>query len=240
MSETSTTLRADVNPKFKFKFLLIGLAALVVGIYHFYDPIFVYPNMEPASQAYGTMKEQFSGDDGAFEEQWKEYAKSKGWPEKPPKYSVSELKTNTIYSYFIGVLFTFVAGIPCLLTFVRCLGQWIESDESSLTNAKGQKVSFAQIKKIDKTKWEKKGIAKLIYDDGGGEKTFVIDDLKFDREVTDQMMELVETRVGEDKIVGGKSESEYRRLREEALREREERFKEEEQEELAEEAASGE
>ena len=98
-----------------------------------------------------------------------------------------------------------------------------------MSNAKGQSVKWEQISKIDKTKWEKKGIAKLSYGEGGN--VFVIDDLKFDREVTDQIMELVEEKVGADKIVGGKSEAEYRQLREQLLREKEERFRAEEEEE---------
>ena len=231
MTDSPGKLRAEVNPKFKYKFLLIGLIALVVGLYHFIDPVFKYPKMRPASQAYAILETQLQGDDGELQRQWDALASSKGWPQGKPKYSPKDLNTNTIYSYFIGILFTFVAGIPCLITFVRCLGQWIAADENGLTNAKGQKVEFNQIGKIDKTKWEKKGIAKLVYSDGGAEKKFVIDDLKFDRETTDQIMELVEEKVGVDKIEGALPEIEYRQAREEALREKEEKRLLEESEE---------
>lgn len=229
MPESSQNLRAEVNPKFKYKFLLIGLIAMAVGLYHFYDPIFVYPEMRPASEAYEGLKNTLAGNDGELQRQWADMAKSNGWAEKIPKYTPQELNTNTIYSYFIGVLFTFVAGIPCLLTYARCLGQWIGVEGDSLVNAKGQKVAFDQITKIDKTKWEKKGIASLVYSDGGNEQSFLIDDLKFDRQTTDEIMELVEEKVGVDRIVGAKSEIEYRKLREDALREKE-------QQQLAEEA----
>jgi len=227
----SSSLRAEVNPNFKYKFLLIGLIALAVGLYHFIDPIFNYPAMRPASEAYATLKQQLEGNDGELQRQWDVMAESKGWPKGTPKYSPAELTTNTIYSYFIGVLFTFIAGIPCLITFLRCLGQWVGVEGDSLVNAKGQKVAFADITKIDKTKWEKKGIAKLMYSDGGSEKSFVIDDLKFDRETTDKIMELVEDKVGIGKIEGGSSEAEYRTAREEAAREKAERRAAEEAEE---------
>jgi hypothetical protein len=220
MTDNSAQLRAEVNPKFKYKFLLIGLIALGVGLYHFIDPIFVYPKMRPASEAFEQLKEKLQGDDGELQRQWATMAKEKGWKEGFPKYTPGELTTNTLYSYFIGVLFTFVAGIPCLITFLRCLGQWIGVEGGSLVNAKGQKVAFDQITKIDKTKWEKKGIAKLTYGQDGKEDSFVIDDLKFDRHITDQIMELVEAKVGVDKIEGGLSEAEYSSLREEAEREK--------------------
>lgn len=231
MTDSSTALRAEVNPKFKYKFLLIGVIALAVGLYHFIDPVFKYPKMRPASEAYAALKAQHQGDDGELQRQWAAVAEPKGWPKDMPKYSPAELTTNTIYSYFIGVLFTFIAGIPCLVTFLRCLGQWIGVEGDSLVNAKGQKVSFGDIKKIDKTKWEKKGIAKLLYSDGGAEKNFIIDDLKFDRETTDKIMELVEEKVGVDRIEGGSSEAEYRVAREEAAREKAERRRLEEADE---------
>lgn len=235
MTDSSSSLRAEVNPKFKYKFLLIGSIALAVGLWHFIDPIFNYPAMRPASEAYATLKEQLTSggkvDDGALQRQWEPMAKENGWEEGVPKYMPHELTTNTIYSYFIGVLFTFIAGIPCLITFIRCLGQWIGVEGDGLVNAKGQKVAFSDINVIDKSKWEKKGIARLMYSDGGSEKSFVIDDLKFDRETTDQIMALVEDKVGIDRIQGALSEAEYRKLREEAEAEKARRRAEEEAEE---------
>ena len=228
MTDTPTELRAEVNPGFKYKFLLIGAVALLVGLYHFIDPIFVYPKMWPASEAYVDLAEQLKGDDGELQRQWDAMAESKGWPEGQPKYSPDELRTNTAYSYFIGVLFTFIAGIPCLITFFRCLGQWVGVEGDGLINAKGQKVAFSDISKIDKTKWEKKGIAKLMYSQDGADSSFVLDDLKFDRQTTDEIMQLVEEKVGADKIVGGKSEVEYREIRDQALREKEARRRAEE------------
>ena len=228
MTDNTSDLRAEVNPGFKYKFLLIGLISLAIGLYHFIDPVFVYPKMRPSSEAYAELRSKLT-DDGELQRQWTEKAKAEGWKETPPKYKPEELTTNTIYSYGVGALFTFVVGLPCLLTFMRCLGQWIKVEDDGLVNAKGQKVSFDQITKIDKAKWEKKGIAKLLYSDNGSVKSFVIDDLKFDRETTDRIMELVEDKVGVDLIEGGKSESEYRQLRELALQEKEQRRREEEE-----------
>lgn len=217
MTKTSE-LRADVNPNFKYKFLLIGIIALAIGLYHFIDPIFVYPGMRPASEAYYELKAKLD-DDGELQRQWATVTEKNQWPDKIPKYKPEELTTNTIYSYGVGTLFTFLVGLPCLLTFVRCLGQWISLKDGKLINAKGQTVALDQIKKIDKSKWEKKGIAKLRYSIEGKENSFLIDDLKFNREVADQIMHQVEEHVGVDVIEGGKSEAIYRE--EEAARERE-------------------
>lgn len=225
-----TALKAQVNPTYQYKFMLIGLVALVIGLYHFIDPIFVYPGMRPPAKAWAELDARDIGD-GEKQRLWKEIATENGWSEGMPKYDEDELNTNTVYSYFVGGLFTFIVGIPCLITGLRCLGQWVASDATGLSNAKGQRVAFDQIHSIDKAKWEKKGIAKLNYTDDGQEKTFVIDDLKFDREAMDKIMLTVEETVGIDKIVNGKSEAEYQIIREELAREKAARLAAEEEEE---------
>ena len=69
MTDSPAKLRAEVNPKFKYKFLLIGVIALCVGLYHFIDPVFVYPKMRPASEAFAKLQVQVQGDDGALQRQ---------------------------------------------------------------------------------------------------------------------------------------------------------------------------
>ena len=223
-------LRAEVNPNFKYKFLLIGIVSLAIGLYHFIDPIFVYPKMRPASEAYAALEDE-TDDDGELQREWSVVAETNDWPDAPPKYKPEELTTNTIYSYGVGGLFTFVVGLPCMITFLRCLGQWIELKDDRLVNAKGKSVAMDQITKIDKSRWEKKGIAKVIYSADGKDDSFVIDDLKFDRVITDQIMEQVEQKVGIDLIEGGKSEAVYREERAEAELEKERKRLEAEAEE---------
>jgi len=215
-----TTLRAQPESKFKLKYLIIGVLAAGYGLYCLYDAAIKYPSQWPVSEAYYGLRADVE-DDEEFQKQWSVQASENGWKETPP-YTAEELTTNTIYSYIVGVLFS-VIGFPSLLTGLKCFGQWIEADEKSLTNSKGQTVAFDQIKSIDKSKWEKKGLAQLIYDDDGTEKAFVLDDLKFERSVTDEIMLRVEKFVGVDKIVGGLSEAEYREKSEQERIEKEER-----------------
>ena len=212
-----TTLRANTNSFFKYKYLLIGVLASGYGLYCLYDAAIKYPKIRPKSNAYAQLRADVE-DDGEFQRQWATMVKEKNWTEESP-YLPAKLTTNIIYSYFMGTLFTLV-GVPALITGLKCLGQWIEADDKSLVNAKGQRVTFEQIKSIDKSRWEKKGIARLVYDDGGSEKSFVVDDLKFDREVADQIMDRVEKAVGVDKIAGGLSEVQYRENREKAEQEK--------------------
>jgi hypothetical protein len=62
-----------------------------------------------------------------------------------------------------------------------------------------------QVTSLEKRQWRNKGIAKLIYNDGK-KRTFVIDDFKFKRGPTDEILAEVEKRIGHDKITGGPPE----------------------------------
>ena len=211
-------LTAKTNPWYLGKFLLIGLFALPFGLYHLFDAAVTFPAEMPIAQAYENVS-QTGLTDADVQSAWRAKAAENGWPEEEPEHPVSELEYFIRYNYFMGAIFT-TLGSVCLAWALMNLGSKVESDDDSVFNGK-QRVRFEQIHEIDKARWEKKGIAKLLYTDNGNDKVFVVDDLKHDREITDQIMALVEQRVGEDKITNGISEAEHQRLVAEAKAERE-------------------
>ena len=93
-----------------------------------------------------------------------------------------------------------------LITLLRTLGRTMEADEEGITASWGPRVEYAAITKIDKKRWDKKGICRLHYQAEGGEKTFIVDDYIFERPPTDEIMRLIEQKAGVDKIVNGKPE----------------------------------
>jgi hypothetical protein len=218
-------IRANTNPMYLGKFLLIGLFATAFGLYHLYDAVFKYPAAIPVAEAYEALDDGEISD-GDLQRNWKAFTQERGWPEDEPK-KVEELKYFINYNYLIGIIFTALIGIPCFVFALLNYGAWFEWKDGQLTNRKGQTVDLDQITKIDKTKWEKKGITRLEYKDGEATKHFVIDDLKFDRNAADQIMAMVEQKVGVDKIVGGKSEAVYQELKEARAAEKKARDEEE-------------
>ena len=217
-------LTAKTNPWYLGKFFLIGLFALPFGLYHLYDAAVTFPAELPIAQTYEKIGET-GLTDADVQSAWRSKAAENGWPEEEPEHNVGELEYFIRYNYFMGAIFTTLGSI-CFAWALMNLGSKVQSDDESVFNGK-QRARFDQIKEIDKTRWEKKGIAKLLYTDNGTEKTFVVDDLKHDREITDQIMALIEERVGEDKITNGISEAEYRRRLAEAKVERERLLEEE-------------
>ncbi|MCG8450281.1 MAG: hypothetical protein MI725_11990 [Pirellulales bacterium] len=157
-----------------------------------------FDNEEPV-KAYLELKEQGHLDEFpqlVVEQGWKVYKPN---PETPR--TESEI---AVQFYMVGLAGG--AGLLVLIHVLRCIGRWIEMDDAGLSSSRGHRIEFDQITKIDKKKWDKKGIAKLLYQDDGREKKFTLDDFIYERPTTDEILRQVEERVGHDKIVNGKPE----------------------------------
>ena len=112
----------------------------------------------------------------------------------------------------------------CLFNALPTIGKWIKLSDGKVSAKGGAEIELKDITQIDKTRWEKKGIAKVSATDSDGKvHTMVIDDLMFEREPTDQIMAEIERVAGVDKIIGGKSEAEYAVLKQEKETKRKER-----------------
>ena len=99
-------------------------------------------------------------------------------------------------------------GFYCGIKFIAAGSQWIASDDEGVTTSSGEKVSYGAITKLNKIKWDKKGIAFVHYQSERGLQRLVIDDWKFEREPTDQIFLDVEAHLTPEQIEGDIPESE--------------------------------
>lgn len=107
---------------------------------------------------------------------WKSYAAKKGWPEEPKLYSQREIAEQFYYAYgcFAGAL---IAGILILLNRSKTL----RGEAEHWVSPEGVQIRYADVFRVDKRKWEHKGLAYAWYrTQGGAEKRAVFDDLKYD------------------------------------------------------------
>jgi len=111
-----------------------------------------------------------------------------------------------IFTQYIQAVVAFLAGIYLISLPIRARGRWIEADEHGITSSWGESVPYDQIEQVNKRKWRDKGIAKVTYIDGGQRKMFVVDDFKFMREPTDQILYELEQRIEPERITGGPPE----------------------------------
>ena len=105
-------------------------------------------------------------------------AKEKGWPEKVDENKDYDFLINREQPAF--AILTGVGGLMLLYFYLRTTRGSLRADESSFSTPDGQHVPFASAFRIDRRKWDHKGLAYVYYKDSkGAEKRAVIDDLVF-------------------------------------------------------------
>jgi hypothetical protein len=106
---------------------------------------------------------------------WKSYAAKHGWEEEPKLYSEREIaeQFHVAYACFTGAL------IACLLMLLN-RGKVLRGEAGHWVTPEGAQIQYADVFRVDKRKWEHKGLAYAWYRvPGGAAKRAVIDDLKF-------------------------------------------------------------
>lgn len=213
-------IRANVHQPFFRKFLWVFLGCVAFAGWCLYDGLIAYPKKLTIAQAYEKLPEN---DDRR--QAWKELAAENGWPIMTPAKTAEDI-SHDIGGQFMMIILCSLFGVPALLMFMSGQGTWIEGDENLLRNSKGQELPIDSIVKIDKRKWDAKGIAKIHYEVNGKSKKFVMDDFKYDRDPMGELIRFAEANLTEDQIVGDflerdKSAIEKQRSEEEAAAERE-------------------
>ncbi len=228
----SLPLRAENNPKFYSRFKWLGLGAIAFMLYCLYDGYVNYPAQMERGQAlieiaedvlpeekkreisqaghgphdaYLLIKKQMP-DYPDLKEAWESKASAEGWPTIPPK----KLRTEgDILGQYVMAGIALLGGIWFLTTVLRTSGRWFELNENGITSRWGESFSLDQVTAIDKKQWRDKGIARVRYTTPRGrQRTFVVDNYKYHKKTTDEIMRQIELGAGYDKIVNGRPEEE--------------------------------
>ncbi len=188
------TIRANSDHRFYFRFIFIGLTLLGMAGWFLYDGAVSYPKQFDRARKYEELLK-----DSRIDE-WPNVAAENGWPTDKPKNEVDS-QVQYIFAGILGIL-----GLWCLLIVGLARGRWIEGTKSGITTSWGQSLNFDDVISLDKKQWRKKGIAKVVYQDGSRTRRFVIDDYKFDRESTGEILKNLEARLSPEQITGGPPE----------------------------------
>lgn len=206
-------LRANTETKFLLKYLIIGLGCLAFACWSLYDGLYKFPNEIPRAEAWQKLKSDVESDPTLtrtdLNERWKVVADENGWSSKQlgADETVESIETKVVYQYIFMAIGVGI-GLPCLIWYLRSRNTWIESTADGLRSSNGAELKITQIKKFDKKKWERKGIGVLHYEtDEGSTKKFVIDDLKYERKTTDEIVRWIESQIPLEFIVNGLPES---------------------------------
>lgn len=205
-------LRATPESKFLLKYLVIGIGCICFGVYSFYDGFIAYPAKIPRATAWSELAKEVASNPelsrSDLTNRWKVLAKENDWsPKQLTKDETVEAIENLIVYQYVFMAIGFGIGLPSLIWYFRSRNSWIESTEDGLRSSDGSELKLTQIQKFDKKKWEKKGIGVLHYDAGdGSSQKFIVDDLKYDRKTTDEIVRWIESKIPAEMIVNGSPE----------------------------------
>ena len=156
----------------------IPMLVLILGYcaWFIYDWQVRYPREREAQTEYKRLKDEVGPD--KVEAAYAEVAKAKGWPAKMDEHKNYDYAIKWEQPAF--ALLTGAGGLAMLFFYIRTTRGALRADATSFSTPDGQHVPFASAFRIDRRKWDHKGLAYVYYKDTkGAEKRAVIDDLVF-------------------------------------------------------------
>ena len=164
-------IRADVQTSFFRRFLWIAIACVLGIAWCVFDSQVTYPNKQVIAAAYESLP-----DTEEREAEWVQLAEQNGWSTDTPSKSSQEIQGQIVNQYIMIVICVLVGGLMLLKWFLP-RGSWIEGDETQFRNSRGKNAFLDEIKGMDLSRWEEKGIAVLRFSGDRGSRKFVLDDL---------------------------------------------------------------
>lgn len=123
-------------------------------------------------------------DDNGEPPKWLSYAAEHGMDEKPKKYSDREIEEQFWWGggMLVGAM---IVGVFVLMS----RGKRVRADSEGFISPEGVEVPFASVFKVDKRKWENKGLATICFRDSGGrEKKVALDCMKYDEQGVERVL----------------------------------------------------
>ena len=154
--------RTTVATSYKWRLILIALVCLGYAGLCVKDGAFTYPAQIEKRAFYN----QFVEDNGPDPALWAAKARELGWPIEEPDTK----EEKDILTQWVQFAIVFPIGFFHLCLFVRWGRRFIEGDEAGVRTNGGKSFTWDQVTEVDATKWDRKGIARIAYDTGGGKR----------------------------------------------------------------------
>ncbi len=196
----SEPILCHVTPWYYRRMGMLAGLCLIFGLVFLYDGLWGYPKVVALAQKKEWFMKEFlpsfeaakkegrmaqwmadaeakglpTGVDGDVP-RWKSYAAKNGWEEDPKLFSDREIAEQFYFAYgcFAGALITVI-----LILLNR--GKVLRGEADHWVTPERVQIRYADVFRVDKRKWEHKGLAYASYrTSSGAEKSAVIDDLKY-------------------------------------------------------------
>jgi hypothetical protein len=177
---------ARITPIWNKQKFLVAVFLIGIGGWFFSDAAIGYPHSNERWTAHEELVKS------GHESDWPAVAKSRGWTEKlPHKYYG---KGDVIMQWVCGGFAT-VLGLLSLAYWLTQKGGVVRTDGEAVYSPAGTRIPFDAITGLGKKHWEQKGLATVLYQMDGRKGRFILDDYKFDREATHQILAEIEEKL---------------------------------------------
>lgn len=177
---------ARVTPIWKKQKLFVALFLVAIGLWFFVDGKWTWPR----SNVRWKEHDRYSKEKRLAE--WPAFAQSQGWKVEPPhKY----YEQDEIFLQFILGTLSAGAGAATLIFWMVQKKRSVKTDEEAVYAPAGTRVPFTAITGLGLKKWESKGLARVRYELDGKRGEFVLDDYKYDRDPTHEILKEIETHL---------------------------------------------
>jgi hypothetical protein len=102
------------------------------------------------------------------------YAAQHNWPEDPKLRTPEEIYQQFYYAAGAGI-----GALVVAILVLRSRNKKLVGEIDHFLTPEGETVRFADVFRVDKRKWDNKGLAYIGYHSAKGDRTAVIDDLKY-------------------------------------------------------------
>jgi hypothetical protein len=185
------SIKASISSGYRWRPGLFAVIALLLGLWFCYDGYVAWPRQKAIFEAY----EQFT-DEGRLSE-WPAHAAARGWPTDQDNPGQEHSELDLVVQRVLGFILLSV-GVLYLIGWGRTLGRWIALADDQLTTSWGVRVPLDQVTSLDLNRWQSKGIAVVRYETNGKSGRLVLDDWKYDRESTEQIVAALREQLGMD------------------------------------------
>jgi hypothetical protein len=204
-------IRAENDPRYFYKFLVMGILALGGALWFLKDAVIGYPaELKQGFADFKTDYKAFFRDENRKAMSLEEF-EAVADPEKLLEWQ-RYIEKRDIHNGPAIVMQYIMAGVCSVLGLwlvsmpLRARGRWIRATDDGITSSWGESFQFDEVELVNKRSWRKKGIAKVTYVADNRRRTFVLDDYKFDRYPTDAILYELEQRIDAERITGGPPE----------------------------------
>lgn len=128
-------------------------------------------------QDYDAYSEQYAEyKNSADPPMWREFTAEKKWGDNRPDHLYERGQINEQLGWAIGAS---LIGLGVIGYCIRMRGRKFVAEENEFITPAGKKIAYQDIYKIDKRKWETKGLATVYYKEGAVDKSVKIDGMVY-------------------------------------------------------------